>query len=205
MSRAIVPWPLSDGEIDVDRRPPKVEGNLACAPSTTQRHPLALSDNTATTNEKVYICKPSRLGLCLSLGGYLPAIDQLNGDPGMLKGLRRITRALGFEVVRYPDTRPFWVAAEKRRKELDAKLVDLTNNTVVAGPYKGVKLSPSVSWGDYGSKVLGCYEEELHPQIEELISWEPDAVVNVGCAEGYHAVGLAVRLPRSRVIAYDVR
>jgi hypothetical protein len=72
------------------------------------------------------------------------------------------------------------------------------------GPFSGVRLPSAFSWGDRGPKLLGCYEQELHPCIEEIIAWQPDVVLNVGCAEGYYAVGLAKRLPAALIIAYDV-
>lgn len=53
------------------------------------------------------------------------------------------------------------------------------------------------------SKLLGCYEEELQPAFERLLTKGYSRVVNVGCAEGYYAVGLALRLPDARVFAFD--
>jgi hypothetical protein len=52
--------------------------------------------------------------------------------------------------------------------------------------------------------LLGTYEKELHGVIEELVSLEPETVVDVGAAEGYYAVGLAMRLPHARVIAFEM-
>lgn len=55
----------------------------------------------------------------------------------------------------------------------------------------------------YIPKLLGTYERELAPQIEELCALNPDRIVDVGAAEGFYAVGLARRLPRTRVIAFE--
>jgi hypothetical protein len=52
-------------------------------------------------------------------------------------------------------------------------------------------------------KVLGTYELELHGVIAELIGMRPDIVIDVGAAEGYYAVGLATRLPNSRIRAFE--
>lgn len=52
-------------------------------------------------------------------------------------------------------------------------------------------------------KLLGSYERELHQVIEHLASQEFSCVVDVGCAEGYYAVGFAVRLPHTSVLAFD--
>ncbi len=53
-------------------------------------------------------------------------------------------------------------------------------------------------------KLLGSYEEELHAEIESLLSRDYTDVVDIGCGEGYYAVGLALRSPRSHVHAYDI-
>ena len=52
-------------------------------------------------------------------------------------------------------------------------------------------------------KLLGCYEFELHPHILAAAGRGYDAVINVGAAEGYYAVGLARLMPEARVYAYD--
>ena len=77
---------------------------------------------------------------------------------------------------------------------------------VLAGPFAGMLLPSQHSWGsgDKAPKTLGCYEEELHDSLEKAIMQKPEVVVNVGCAEGYYAVGLARRLPDARVVAFDL-
>lgn len=52
-------------------------------------------------------------------------------------------------------------------------------------------------------KLLGIYERKLHGAVEELVAWGPDAVIDIGAAEGYYAVGLAQRLPGSHVLAFE--
>ena len=53
------------------------------------------------------------------------------------------------------------------------------------------------------AKVLGTYELELHEVISKLIDVGPDIVIDIGAAEGYYAVGLAKRLPKCRVRAFE--
>ena len=53
-------------------------------------------------------------------------------------------------------------------------------------------------------KMIGCYELELHSVIEEIVQKDYQRIVDVGCAEGYYAVGLALRIPGSTVYAYDI-
>jgi hypothetical protein len=68
-------------------------------------------------------------------------------------------------------------------------------------------LSPDHAWGggmDLSSRLLGFYEQELHGVIEEAVAGKPDLVLNIGCAEGYYTIGLARRLLKSRVLAFDI-
>jgi hypothetical protein len=74
---------------------------------------------------------------------------------------------------------------------------------VMGGPFQGLTLPDAMSWGDLAPKLLGLYESELAGAVDALVAWKPGKVVNVGCAEGYYAVGLARRLPGAEVIAYD--
>jgi hypothetical protein len=81
-----------------------------------------------------------------------------------------------------------------------------TENTVQSGPFKGMLLHDQISWGDGDvlSKLLGAYEAELHGVIEEAVTKPYKAVVNVGCAEGYYAIGLARRFEQATVFAFDL-
>jgi precorrin-6B methylase 2 len=52
-------------------------------------------------------------------------------------------------------------------------------------------------------KILGSYERELSNLIESLCQKPYSSVVDIGCAEGYYAVGLARRIPNTKVYAFD--
>jgi hypothetical protein len=93
-----------------------------------------------------------------------------------------------------------------RRIRASMKVFEACNHEVQAGPFKGLRLAPSFLWGDanIGAVVLGCYEQQLHGVIEDLVTADPDVVINVGSAEGVYAIGLARRLPTAQVIAVDV-
>ena len=81
-----------------------------------------------------------------------------------------------------------------------------TEMTVQTGPFAGLKLADVQTWGheEIGSQLLGIYERELRPVLLELASRRPTLVINVGCAEGYYAVGLARLIPTARVHAFDI-
>ena len=75
----------------------------------------------------------------------------------------------------------------------------------IAKSFAGMVLPKRASWGDGDvlPKLLGCYEAELHPVIDEIVAAAPDLIVNVGAAEGFYAVGMGRLLPAAFVHAFD--
>lgn len=53
-------------------------------------------------------------------------------------------------------------------------------------------------------KLLGSYERELQHVIERICRQPYEVVVDIGCAEGYYAVGLARRITGATVYAFDI-
>jgi hypothetical protein len=74
---------------------------------------------------------------------------------------------------------------------------------IQAGLFKGMKYLPDCAEGCYLPKLLGCYEAELEPAFLQARQRNYQAVVNVGCSEGFYAVGLALLMPQAQVFAYD--
>lgn len=75
---------------------------------------------------------------------------------------------------------------------------------VLNGPFKGMKY-PSLS--SVGSslfpKLLGSYERELHQVTEGFFSENYSEIVDIGCAEGYYAIGFGLKLVNAKIYAYD--
>ena len=72
---------------------------------------------------------------------------------------------------------------------------------VQGGPFAGLEYPPELA---QVPKLTGAYELELHDAIAGWIAAPPRVVVDVGCSEGYYAVGLARVLPGAAVHAYDI-
>jgi len=53
------------------------------------------------------------------------------------------------------------------------------------------------------AKLLGTYELELWPAIDRIVESGFEHIVNIGAGDGYYAVGLALALPRARVVAFE--
>lgn len=72
------------------------------------------------------------------------------------------------------------------------------------GPFKGMVYPQSTSVGSsLVPKLLGSYERELHPILEAICAKNYTEIVDIGCAEGYYAVGLAMRLRQACVYVFD--
>lgn len=89
--------------------------------------------------------------------------------------------------------------------DLDALINTISPDLVVLnGPFAGLKYPYKKSAGSaLFPKILGSYERELHPVFEQLMGEKYTDIVDIGCAEGYYAIGLAMRFPDARVFAFD--
>ena len=81
---------------------------------------------------------------------------------------------------------------------------------VQKGPFRGLRYLPQLTSTDtllshtVIPKLLGSYELELHDSLELSFKRPYKQVINIGCAEGYYAVGLARRFPGIPVFAFDI-
>jgi len=106
-----------------------------------------------------------------------------------------------------PNIEVHWHAVNNDILHLDYMVFKCNSDKRVQnGPFAGMKLCPEPTWtdGNLCLKLLGYYEHELHAVIEKAIARQPKTIINVGCAEGYYAVGLGMRLPRAKVFAADI-
>lgn len=93
--------------------------------------------------------------------------------------------------------------AKWRAQLLGNTLVKQSGSRIQAGPFAGMDYATGTSEGSRVARLLGCYEASLAPIIEEIVASAPALILDIGCAEGYYAVGLARRLPLSRIMARD--
>lgn len=76
--------------------------------------------------------------------------------------------------------------------------------TVRHGVFSGLKYPPEQLMGSVRiPKLLGSYELELQPLLLRLQTRDYSEIVDIGCAEGYYAIGLGRLFPNSKVFAYD--
>lgn len=86
--------------------------------------------------------------------------------------------------------------------EIDEKIPDLV---VRHGPFQGMQYPEKCSVGSaLFPKLLGSYEAELHHIVDACINKAYANVIDIGCAEGYYAVGMAIKIPDANIYAYDI-
>ena len=82
-------------------------------------------------------------------------------------------------------------------------LLEKNGVRVLQGPLKGLNFVEQSSEGCHVAKLLGCYEQPLQPYLTRAINRNYETLINIGCAEGYYAVGLAVAMRNTNSLAFD--
>jgi hypothetical protein len=94
--------------------------------------------------------------------------------------------------------------ARWRSRTLANAVVARDGTVVQSGPFAGMDYVPTAAEGCLLPRLLGSYESELHPAIEGFAAAGLDAIIDIGCAEGYYAVGMARLSPTTEIHAHDI-
>lgn len=86
---------------------------------------------------------------------------------------------------------------------LEKQFISQHGATVHAGPFQGLHYIERSAGSSLLPKLIGSYEQELNEELEKLLKVPFETIIDVGCAEGYFAVGCAWRIPTAQVFAYD--
>jgi hypothetical protein len=82
-------------------------------------------------------------------------------------------------------------------------LIEQEGTKVLQGPLAGMEFIERSAEGCHIAKLLGCYEQPLQPYIQKALSGHYTKIINIGCAEGYYAVGFARAVPGLISLAFD--
>lgn len=93
--------------------------------------------------------------------------------------------------------------AKWRSQVLLNTMIKRDGPAVQTGPFAGMIYPHAASEGAGATRLLGCYEASLAPIITQIVAGQYRQVIDVGCAEGYYAVGLARLMPNAQIIARD--
>jgi hypothetical protein len=87
---------------------------------------------------------------------------------------------------------------------MDAGFARIKGTRVLAGPFRGMDW-PTARRGNVPLLLLlGHYEFELAGVIERACALGMHRVLNPGSGTGWYAVGLALRMPQARVVAFEI-
>jgi precorrin-6B methylase 2 len=74
----------------------------------------------------------------------------------------------------------------------------------MSGPFSEIVLGEGSTEGCFIPKILGTYEQPLHATLLEFSKSTYNKIINIGCAEGYYAIGLCKIFPNCEVHAFDI-
>jgi len=83
-------------------------------------------------------------------------------------------------------------------------LLQLHGTKVMHGPLTGMDFLSQSAEGCHVAKIIGTYEQPLQPYISDAIDQKYETILNIGCAEGYYAVGMARAMPETKIWAFDL-
>jgi precorrin-6B methylase 2 len=90
--------------------------------------------------------------------------------------------------------------------DLAERILASSGPVVQAGPFAGMTY-PADRLADVDvpvAKLLGGYEHEIAWVFERAIAMNVSTFIDIGCADGYYAVGMAHASPTTTVYAYDL-
>ncbi len=93
--------------------------------------------------------------------------------------------------------------AKHRSLLIQNDLMKKHGTTVQGGPFAGMNFIENSAEGCHIPKLLGCYEQELHPIVASVAQRKYETILNIGSAEGYYAVGFKRLCPDAIVVACD--
>src|SRR5258708_2693479 len=100
--------------------------------------------------------------------------------------------------VRHPQVR----RALRAEKRILARLG--RPDRVLQGPFVGMYTRVRAYCSAMLPKILGTYEREIADAIETICQAGCDRIIDIGAAEGYYAVGMALRNTKAQVIAFEL-
>lgn len=93
-------------------------------------------------------------------------------------------------------------------KKKENKIIDTIFNNkdikIMDGLFTGMLYTRESFCSAILPKLIGSYEEPIQQWINEIIQKKYRKIIDIGSAEGYYSVGLAIRCHDSQIYAYDI-
>jgi hypothetical protein len=121
----------------------------------------------------------------------------------MKKLIQKLFKKAGYRLVKINRTNEDQLPAINKGKAIIHKMSP--DFAILNGPFKGMKY-PSIDITELtlAPKISGSYEKHLNPLIDQMLHTAYNNIIDVGCAEGYYAVGFAKNIPGAIVHCFDV-
>lgn len=108
-------------------------------------------------------------------------------------------------LVRSVERKMYFRHLQRVREAAGDRAVAATGGVIAGGLFAGVRIGERTSWGqDRYTTINGQYERELQAILGCARELDYRCFVDVGCANGFYAVGMARVAPAARVFAYDI-
>ena len=97
------------------------------------------------------------------------------------------------------------VVLNRHKANLSKIIQESHNNTVVYGPFKGLKFTEESHWGDSdkGSMILGLYEKEILNELSNIPK-EYEIFIDLGAADGYYGIGVLINDLFKKSYCYEI-
>ena len=94
---------------------------------------------------------------------------------------------------------------QKHKNMLSDNIKSLHNNTVVYGPFKGLKFVDESHWdpSNLGAMILGLYEQEVLSELSNIPN-RYKTFVDLGAADGYYGVGVLINGMFEKSYCYEL-
>jgi len=115
-----------------------------------------------------------------------------------------LLKKIGYQIVKLNTISQKELEAYNKRS-IDIIKIISSDLRVLQGPFVNMNYpNLDITEATVIPKFIGSYESQLHPIIERIIHANYSDLIDVGCAEGYYAVGFASRMPNAIIHAFDI-
>lgn len=88
-------------------------------------------------------------------------------------------------------------------KKLASIVLERSGGEVFHGPLTGLKIPPDSYLASKPMYIVGCYEQETHDSIYDIITDPPEQFIDIGSAFGYYTAGIALQTKKTRIIGFE--
>lgn len=108
--------------------------------------------------------------------------------------VRTIWRNTGVKLIKHPAI----------LNNYQKQFIEANGLKVTGGPFKEMSYVNQSMGSVYLTKLIGSYEEILHPYIERYKKMDYTTIIDIGCAEGYYLIGLGLYNKKAKLVGYDI-